>query len=164
VTPEHASRRYDFDVLTEAVLAVLAAKPGSPVKALTQGGTALTAFVPNDRAFRSLVTDLTGKRVASERAVFAAVAKLGIDTVETVLLYHVVPGATLTSAQALKSDDARLKTAQGGVLVVDVTGRAIALRDRDRNDTDPRVVAVDLNKGNRQIAHAIDRVLRPADL
>src|SRR4051794_20751414 len=43
----------DFDVLTQAVLAVLKAKPDSPVKALTQGGMALTAFIPNDRAFRS---------------------------------------------------------------------------------------------------------------
>ncbi|NHC14659.1 fasciclin domain-containing protein [Motilibacter deserti] len=154
----------DFDVLTEAVLAVLKAKPNSPVKALTQGATALTAFAPNDRAFRSLVTDLTGKRVADERKVFAAVAGLGIGTVETVLLYHVVPGATIGSARALKSDDVSLRSAQGGAIIVDVVDNGITLRDQDPDDTNARVVAVDVNKGNRQVAHVVDRVLRPADL
>ena len=42
----------DFDVTTEAVLAVLAAKPTSPVGVLTKGKVALTAFVPTDRAMR----------------------------------------------------------------------------------------------------------------
>ncbi|NHC46622.1 fasciclin domain-containing protein [Motilibacter aurantiacus] len=154
----------DFDVLTEAVLAVLEAKPNSPVKALTQAGTALTAFAPNDRAFRSLVTDLTGKRVPAEKQVFAAVAGLGIDTVETVLLYHVVPGAALASPKVLASDGATLTTAQGGSLIVRVEGSSVTLRDQDPDDTNPVVAAVDVNKGNRQIAHVIDRVLRPADL
>ena len=30
--------------------------------------------------------------------------------------------------------------------------------------TNPAIVAVDVNKGNRQVAHVIDRVLRPANL
>jgi hypothetical protein len=77
---------YDYDVVTEAVLAVLAAKPSSPVGLLTDGSVALTAFLPNDQAFRLLVKDLTGSAPRSEKAVFEAVAGLGIDTVETVLL------------------------------------------------------------------------------
>ena len=40
---------YDYDIVTEAVLAVLAAKPGSPVGVLADGSVALTAFIPNDR-------------------------------------------------------------------------------------------------------------------
>ena len=43
---------------------------------------------------------------------------------------------------------------------------SITLKDKDRNDQDPKVVleALDLNKGNKQVAHGIDRVLRPIDL
>jgi uncharacterized surface protein with fasciclin (FAS1) repeats len=156
---------YDYDVLTQAVLTVIAAKPSSPVTVLTDGKTPLTAFLPNDLAFERLVKDLTGSWPKSERAAFTAVAGLGIDTVETVLLYHVVAGVTITKRQALRSDGAKLTTAQGGVVRVDVTRRhRIVLIDADRDDADPVVVAPDINRGNRQIAHGISRVLRPVDL
>ena len=38
------------------------------------------------------------------------------------------------------------------------------LKDADTDDRDPRVVVFNINAGNRQIAHAIDRVLRPVNL
>ncbi|MFN8077845.1 MAG: fasciclin domain-containing protein [Kineosporiaceae bacterium] len=157
----------DYDIVTQAVLAVLAAKPSSPVSVLTKGDVALTAFIPDDRAFRALVKDLTGKAPNTEKAVFAAVAGLGIDTVETVLLYHVVPGATIDSKTALGADGAALTTAQGGKITVDVRGnksKVIVLVDADTDDLDPRVSVVDINKGNKQIAHGISRVLRPVNL
>lgn len=157
----------DYDIVTEAVLAVLAAKPASPVGVLADGTTPVTAFIPNDQAFRLLVKDLTGRTLRSEKAVFEAVAGLGIDTVETVLLYHVVPGATITRRAALRSDGAALTTAQGGTVTVDVRGcrrPRVTLIDQDRNDRNPRVVQFDINRGNRQIAHGVDRVLRPIDL
>jgi hypothetical protein len=157
----------DYDVVTEAVLAVLAAKPTSPVGVLADGSVPLTAFLPNDQAFRFLVKDLTGRWVRSEKAVFEAVAGLGIDTVETVLLYHVVPGVTITKAQARRSGGATLTTAQGGTIRVRVPFRSVPLvilKDADRNDADPFVVRFSINKGNPQIAHGIALVLRPADL
>ncbi|SNT49398.1 Uncaracterized surface protein containing fasciclin (FAS1) repeats [Asanoa hainanensis] len=158
----------DYDILTAAVLAVLEAKPASAVGVLTDGSTALTAFIPNDRAFQTLVADLQhAKRLPSERASFTAVAGLGIDTVEAVLLYHVVPGATITRKAALKADGAVLTTAAGSTIKVDVYGwwwKRVRLVDTNRTDRDPRVVRFDVNKGNRQIAHGIDRVLRPIDL
>ena len=159
----------DYDVLTAAVLAVLTAKPASKVSVLTDGKVALTAFLPNDRAFGKLVADLTGRKPASEKATFDAVAGLGIPTVETVLLYHVVPGATVTKQAALGSDGAKLTTAQGGTFTVDVDAchrhaPVVTLQDADPNDRDPKVISFDINKGNRQIAHGIDRVLRPLDL
>jgi hypothetical protein len=155
----------DFDIVTEAVLAVLAAKPDSPVKALTDGSFAATAFVPNDRAFQKLVRDLTGKKYKKEKNVFKKVAGLGIDTVETVLLYHVVPG-TVPAATALTLDDVRVKTVLGKTFKVNVVndGTQIRLKDKDRNSRNPRVIATDVNAGNMQIAHVIDRVLRPLDL
>ena len=157
----------DFDIVEKAALTVLGAKPTSAVGVLADGSVRLTAFVPTDRAFRRLVHDLTGKTLSSEKKVFDAVATLGVDTIETVLLYHVVPGATITAKKALAADGAKLKTAQGGNIRVDVRqGSHIFLLDKDPDDLNPRVKAglADVNKGNKQIAHGINRVLRPVDL
>jgi uncharacterized surface protein with fasciclin (FAS1) repeats len=93
---------HDYDVLTAAVLAVVKAKPHSKAGVLTDGTVAVTAFLPDDQAFRVLVRSLTGRWLRSEKDVVAAVASLGIDTVEKVLLYHVVPGATITKKAALQ--------------------------------------------------------------
>ena len=43
---------------------------------------------------------------------------------------------------------------------------SITLKDKDRGAQDAKVVlsALDLNKGNKQVAHGIDRVLRPMKL
>jgi hypothetical protein len=162
---------YDYDIVTEAVLAVIAADTdgNSAVRLLTDGSVPLTAFIPNDRAFQVLVKDLTGQWVRTESEVFAAVASLGIDTVEDVLLYHVVPGATITARDALRSNGAELTTALGPTIGVKVPSRflpIIVLRDQDPNDVDPVVnpFALDINRGNAQIAHGITFVLRPADL
>lgn len=160
---------YDYDIVTEAVLAVTNAKPDSPVNLLKDGTVPLTAFIPNDRAFQVLVRDLTGSWPRTEQATFAAVAGLGIDTVETVLLYHVIPGATITKKAAVKANGAVLTTAQGGTFKVKVYNRhlpIIELRDQDPNDVNPFLNprALDINKGNKQIAHGIVFVLRPVDL
>lgn len=159
--------RQDYDITTEAVNAVLAAKPDSAVGVLADGSTAATAFIPDDRAFRILVNQISGSWLNSEEDVFGAVAGLGIDTVEAVLLYHVVPGATIDSATAATSDGATLTTAQGGALTVDVRSKKeIRLVDADASDLNARLdrKALDLNKGNLQIAHGITLVLRPIDL
>ena len=162
-------RAGDFDIATEAVLAVLEAKPDSPVAVLTTGRTRVTAFVPTDRAFKALVFDLTGTWYYKERKAFAAAASLGIDTVETVLLYHVVAGKTLGAAKVLDADGASVATAQGGSVTVDVldpTRGVVRLQDADPDDVDPSTIPrlLNLNKGNKQIAHGIDYVLRPVDL
>ena len=155
----------DYDIVDNAVGAVLAAKPGSAVGVLADGKTAVTAFLPDDRAFRILVKDLTGTKPRTEKQTFQAVAALGIDTVETVLLYHVVPGTRINYRQALKADGVRLTMASGGIVRVDVrTGKRVKLLDADRNDANPRIVRKNINKGNRQIAHGINRVLRPVNL
>ena len=160
----------DFDILDQAVGAVLAAKPSSPVAVLADGTVPLTAFLPNDRAFQYLAKDLTHRWYGSEQEVLTALAgAVGIDAIEQVLLYHVVPGATIDSATALASDNAVLTTAQGGTFTVDVISKRfgiVQLRDQDRNDLNPFLIPgkLDLNKGNVQIAHAITFVLRPADL
>jgi len=158
----------DYDILDRAVTTVLTAKPDSPVAVLADGRTALTAFLPKDVAFRRLVLDLTGRRLSKEASVFRVLTKAAdVDTLEAVLLHHVVPGATVTYRQAQKANGATLVTALSDADIrVTVRRGAVHLRDNDPNDRDPRVVpsSSDLNKGNRQIAHGINRVLRPLDL
>lgn len=155
----------DFDILEAAVTAVLANDKKSAVGVLADGKVKLTAFAPTDQAFRLLAQDLSGKKFTSEKRVTAWLAKnAGIDTIETVLLYHVVAGSTLTSPKVLKADGADLTTAQGGTVTVKVKGSSVTLVDQDPNSKDPKVIALDINKGNRQIAHGINRVLRPLDL
>lgn len=165
------SNWHDYDIVTEAVLAVLKAKPNSAVGVLADGNTPVTAFIPNDRAFRLLAHDLTGRWPRTESATFTALATaVGIDMIESVLLYHVVPGSPIDSAAALKADRAELRTAlPGKTFMVDVLSRRselIMLRDNDRNDANPFIKrdAFDINKGNQQIAHGITRVLRPINL
>ena len=159
----------DFDIVQRAVVTVLGAKPESAVGVLADGSQALTAFVPTDRAFRKLATELTGEKPAGEKATFKALAAAvpDVDTLEAVLLYHVVPGATITYKQAKQADGAELTTASGGTITVKVTGKGrVVLKDADTDDTNPRVIVPlrNINKGNLQIAHGIDRVLRPIDL
>lgn len=155
----------DFDILDNAVMAVLDAKPKSPVAVLAKGKVKLTAFLPTDRAFRDLAKTLTGKTPKTEKATFKALAgAAGIDVIETVLLYHVVPGKTLNATKVVKADGKKLTTAQGGKVTVKVKGKKVVLVDADPDLANPRVIATDINKGNRQIAHAINRVLLPLDL
>ena len=159
----------DFDIAHRAVTRVLKAKPNSAVGVLADGNVRLTAFLPTDLAFRRLVRDLSGDAKKAERAVFRTlVSTAGVKTVEAVLLYHVVPGATINAAQAAKADGAKLATALGGAkITVNVRKNgAINLRDKDTDDRNPMVLPrlADINKGNKQIAHGIDRVLRPVNL
>ena len=155
----------DFDILTKAAEAVLAAKPNSPVALLADGDTALTVFAPTDKAFKNLASALAGHTIKNESDAFDAVAGLGIDTVETVLLYHVIPGATIESPDALEANGTVLATAAEGkntkVLVSDAP--SIRLRDYAPKFKNATVIlsAVDINKGNKQIAHAVDAVMLP---
>ncbi len=152
----------DYDIVTEAVLAVLASKPSSPVAALTDGKVRLTAFVPQDRAFIGLVTAVTGTKPASEQAAFETIAgAFSIDVIEQILEYHVVPGATITAKKAVKSNGAKLKTAEGKTLKVIVKKGNVFLKDKTSVTKNAKVVQVDINKGNRQIAHGINQVLLP---
>ena len=47
----------------------------TPPSGTSEGDTALTAFVPRDRAFQYLVGDLTGTKPATEQAVLNALGR-----------------------------------------------------------------------------------------
>ena len=60
----------------------------------------------------------------------------------------------------------KITMANGATIRVKIMKGKVVLVDKDKNDRDARAIPMllDLNKGNRQIAHGIDRVLRPLDL
>lgn len=159
----------DFDIIEAAVLTVAGAKPETPLLALTDGKKRLTAFAPTDAAFRKLVEDLTGTAPKSEKAtVDAILATYDVDTIEEVLLYHVVAGKTLNSTKVVAAAKKKQKItmANGATIRVKLMKGKVVLVDKDKNDRDARAIPklLDLNKGNRQIGHGIDRVLRPLNL
>ena len=90
------------------------------------------------------------------------VNRLGVDGVESVLLYHVIAGQKINAKTAAGADGAKLETALGQKFTVNVTHEGIFLKDRARDIANPKVIVTDINKGNKQIAHAINRVLLPA--
>ena len=160
--PSFDRKGTDFDILTAAVLLVLDEKPTSAVSVLTDGSVKLTAFLPTDNAFMRTGADL-GLTASSEAKLAGAYVKaLGVDTIEKVLLYHVVPGLRINSNTAAASDDAVLPTALGQTIKVNVNDNGIFLRDKATTLINPRVQIVNINKGNLQIAHGIGRVLIPA--
>ena len=153
----------DFDIFTNLFMDVWGQIPDSPIQAIANGNTALTAFVPTDGAFRNLVKYLTGKTIKSEQGVATAVNRLGAPTVEKVILYHVIVGDPILSPAALQANGASLKTASGETVNVKVSGTTITLVDKVAKHRNPTVIlgAVDINKGNKQVAHGINQVLLP---
>ncbi|HSB86405.1 MAG TPA: fasciclin domain-containing protein [Ilumatobacteraceae bacterium] len=153
----------DFDIVTQAALLY-----PDLVAAVSNPDLELTVFLPNDGAFRKLVKDLTGQRPRSESDIFAAVAGLGLDTVRTVLTYHVIAGSAIDYDTARQSDGAVLTTLQGSTLTVDVRGgwcRSVRLIDNDPDARDPMVVSPNVGgEATNGFAHGIDRVLRPVNL
>ena len=158
----------DFDILDQAVNDVLGANPDSPVAVLADGSVKLTAFAPTDRAFRRLVEDVSGSKPDDEASAYETLSTVGVDTVESILLYHVVPGAPIDYRAAKKADGAKLETANGKRLEVDYRKKKdlVFLIDKDRDDKNAFVLrpAKNINKGNRQIAHGVSAVLRPINL
>ncbi len=155
-------RGNDYDIVTQAVLAF------PDLTEAASGPGPLTVFAPNDRAFRILVWDLTHTWPKTEKETFDAVVGLGLDTVKTVLTYHIL-GRAVSYADAVKADDASIATLQGGAITVDVKGSkrhpSVRLVDLDPNARNPRVIAANVGgQLTNGYVHGIDRVLRPLDL
>ncbi len=161
---DHSS---DFDILDAAVSAVLEAKPDSPLAVLADGDQPLTAFLPEDNGFTALAYDIqgaTGEYPDSEQEAFDTIATLGVDTIESVLLFHVVPGDTLEYG-----DLAALR--QGAPVITALDGQKLTITVWNRDPAKGRIGAVvvndgsdyygqllnqrDINVGNPQIAHSI---------
>jgi uncharacterized surface protein with fasciclin (FAS1) repeats len=165
----------DYDILEAAAEAVVNAKPGTTVAALNNPAAALTVFAPNDNAFRWLVFSLTGRWYWSEATVLtklvgAVQGLVGpaatIDTIEAVLLYHVVGGKVLSSAVP-GLDGKSVPTVGGGTIKFHVGRWFVSLIDKDPSALNPTLVrgGLDIETSNgKSVVHTISLVLRPIDL
>jgi len=157
-------RSGDFDIVTQLVL-----QYPDLVAAASNADADLTVFLPNDRAFRRLVHDITGKRIRSEQRIYNTVMSLGEETVLSVLQYHIVP-ARISYRDALAADGAMLPTLLPEATVeVDVRRffrfRFVKLIDNDPNDRDAYVIRRNVGgEAANGYAHGISQVLRPVDL
>lgn len=151
----------DFDILTAAVLAVVGDNPDSSVSVLLDGNTTLTAFIPTDAAFERTGGDLGITAKNETNLTGKLVEALGLPNIEQILLYHVAPHVKINAKTAADSDGAKLDMASGQTVGVNVTKDGIFLKDKNQDIANPKVIVTDINKGNKQIAHAINRVLLP---
>ena len=136
-TASFDSNLADFDIFTALFMDVWGLIPESDIQQITMGSDALTAFIPNDRAFRRLVTFLTGKTLNNESNIAMAVMNLGEETVESVLLYHIVPNVTISSDQALSSNGVALQSLSGDSFTVKVSGSTVTLVIRNPSTPTP---------------------------
>lgn len=161
---------YDFDIVTKAVLATGA-------DATLASLPAFTVFAPNDRAFEVLAFRVGalgknhrfGAKVDEAKVYNALVAKLGVDTIRKVLLYHVAPGVRVTGQQVLAGPRTqKLTMANTQKLGVTVLSRnaafpVVVLGDKDGRPLNDQVVKskIDVVKTDNAVVHGISDVLMP---
>jgi len=162
--PAFDSNWQDHDILVHLLNRVLAAKPDSTLKDLKDGTIPLTVLAPDDFAFRSLAGYRNGRGVvlSTEARVYAFVAKLHIDTLERILKYHLVPYEVLGALDLLSSNGLTLPTEEGSTIRISIA-TSVRLVDSGIRSRESllRLSLIDINKGNRQVAHSISGVLLP---
>ncbi len=163
--PAFDTNWHDHDILVHLLNLVLAAKPDSSLKVLTDGTTPLTVLAPDDFAFRSLAGYRNGRGIvlSTEARVYAFVSKLNVNTLEKILNYHIVPSEVLEAMDLLASNGLTLPTREGSPIRISVatTVRLIDMSTRNR-DSLVQLSYLDINRGNRQVAHSISAVLLPS--
>lgn len=160
----------DYDIVGEIVLAIVESGIPTQLGASLDPSAELTVFLPNDRAFKRLAHDLTGKWVNDESNVIPAILDAvggDLGLVNAVVEYHVV-GGVIDSSIALGADGVSLTSIMGASFTVDVRNPRsgnVALRDNEPDVKDPRLVVRDLdNFASNGVWHGISRVLIPIDL
>jgi uncharacterized surface protein with fasciclin (FAS1) repeats len=160
----------DYDIISEIVRAILDSGISTQLGAAADPNVELTAFLPNDRAFRRLAHDLTGQWIRNEADIIPALLTAvsgDLALVNAIVEYHVVPGK-ITARTALRSDGAELTSIMGASFEVDVKNRRrakVELIDNDPDLRNPRLIRWDLNNyATNGIWHGIDRVLIPIDV
>jgi uncharacterized surface protein with fasciclin (FAS1) repeats len=161
-------RSWDYDIIGEVVKAILDSNIETRLGASVDPNAQLTAFLPNDQAFRHLAKDLTGQWIEREADLIPAIlGAVGGDLalVNAVVEYHVVPGK-IRSKDAFRADGVTLTSIMGAGFEVDVKGKKrVTLIDNEPDLRNPRLIRKDLdNRASNGIWHGIDRVLIPIDL
>lgn len=161
-------RFWDYDIVTQALIAT------NGINGLVTTASAddpdITAFLPNDLAFKRAIVELGGPWISSEKKAFDwLLANLGEDLISEVLKYHVVvagapnPDVAISFEIAKSADGAVLQTVFGPDLDVDVRGgffnRVVLIDNVGRNVL---VVQPDIGgEAANGYAHGISKVLLP---
>jgi len=173
----------DFDIFAGMVSTYLQNRPNGSARVLADGKTALTCFVPTDRAFKTFASNLKGKLIKNERNVFtylldfaqvtadnASIISGGrytaVDVLETMVLSHCTTG-TMSSEMLHTSARKRLPMTMlsGAVLTPRIVYGKVTLYDAGTKFYNPRrTPQPTINAGNRQVAFAISDLIVPVDL
>ncbi len=163
---------YDFDIVTTAIIA-------TGLVPTLESLDNITVFAPNDRAFEVLAVKTGalpknyrfGATVNETKIVNALVAKLGLDTIKKVVLYHVFTGGALAGADVVKLPvfGTKITMANGQKLGITNFTRffgapTIFLGDKDGSFFNDYVVRskVDVVKVRGGVVHGISDVLLPS--
>jgi transforming growth factor-beta-induced protein len=103
------------------------------------GDGPFTVFAPTNAAFAQLLIDLD----------VSSLSEIDTETLEAVLLYHVISGANVRSSQLSAGD----VTTLGGTATISLTGGP--------KINDSNIIVVDV-QGTNGVIHAIDKVLLPS--
>lgn len=137
---EHAMANDDFTQLVTA----LGNASGDLVTALSADDQTYTVFAPTDAAFDA-ISDVA--------------AGLSADELASVLTYHVVQGANVTSRNL--SDAQVVTTLQGESFTVNIDGNNVSITDAQGNVAN--VIFVNI-QGTNGVVHVIDKVIMPQTL
>lgn len=128
----------DFSTLVAAVQAA------DLVETLSGDGP-FTVFAPTNDAFAALPEGTVDELLLPENQ----------DTLATILTYHVVSGAVMSTDL---SDGQEVETVQGETLTVGVSDSGVTLTDAGGNTVDVVIADVEASNG---VIHAIDGVVLP---
>jgi len=162
----HLDRRWNNFSVATRLLGDLRKAGGQSYTAVAFNPAAhATFFVPTDAALRTLLTQVTGRDYATEKAVLAEYEAMVASDVDAMLGYGIVRARTMPAAAVLAASGRNLLTVwRPRTIHVAVyhfgSGTVISLWDKDKRLRNPRVVlgATNLNAGSWQIIHGIDRV------
>ncbi|UII22254.1 fasciclin domain-containing protein [Fulvivirga ligni] len=115
------------------------------------GNGPFTVFAPTNDAFQALYTALN----------VSGPAEIDDETLEAVLLYHVISGRVFSSDLMDGLEAGTL--ADGTTIMLDITDGTVTLEDKDPDFTDATVTGTD-ELATNGVVHIIDAVLIPVDL
>ncbi|MDO1501126.1 fasciclin domain-containing protein [Winogradskyella maritima] len=144
-TADHAIANPALSVLVDALVYADTQDGTDLVATLSQNST-FTTFAPTNDAFLALLSELG----------VSALTDIDAETVEAVLLTHVITNANVTSGELTTGMVATL----GGNIMVDAGSLTITdPRDREINIV-PSLVDI---QGSNGVVHVVDRVILPAE-
>lgn len=155
----------NFSIATRLLADIQAAGGGTYTAVLFRSGARATVLLPTDNALRLLLTQVTGHRFTTERAVLARYETMVKDDVDGLLGYGIVRGRTLTASAIIRSAGQNLRSVwTPRTIHVAVyhfrSGTVVSLWDKDRRLRNPHLIlsASNLNRGASEVIHGIDRV------